>query len=162
MLDSEAVPENSIFDWVSANQDFTDWLAGEAKTSFQKLKSIMNRFLADVWSEILEKVQEISISQAQLKTWLELYYEEELRAMGSLGLFNEIYKDKHLNSGDAWHSNDLNDMMFLTCAAGYADYVVGERSLMSYMRQAAKRLPRSIKVYSRLSDLMIVLERTGL
>jgi len=53
-------------------------------------------------------------------------------------------------------------MLFLTCAAGYADYVLAERSSTSYLNQSAKRLGRSIKVYSRINDLVVAFENEGL
>ena len=47
--------------------------------------------------------------------------------MPSLGLFRETLQGMHLNRA-RWEDNHLTDLMHLTCAAGYADYVVGERS----------------------------------
>jgi hypothetical protein len=59
-----------------------------------------------------------------------------------------------VNGGTAWKANDLTDLMYLTCAAGYADYVVAERSAISQMRQASKRLKRTDNLYRNLNELI--------
>ncbi len=78
---------------------------------------------------------------------------DEITAMPSLGLFREVLEQKHLNPGTTWYNNDLSDLMYLTCAAGYADYVVSERSLVSQMEQSLKRLNRLVNVYRRLGAM---------
>lgn len=162
ILDSEAVPMNPTPEWVSANQDFTAWLAGASKSGAQKRKSIRIRFLADLVPELAQATHESGISSEELKTWLDSYFYDEVRTMPSLGLFSEIYQDKHLDRSTVWSSNDLIDMLFLTCAAGYADFVVGEHSLVSRARQAARRLDRPINAYPRVSDLLVALKGDGL
>ena len=61
-----------------------------------------------------------------------------------------------------WKSNDLTDLLFLTCAAGYADFVVGERAAISLIQQAQRRLSRPINVFRRLSDLIPALRDAGI
>ena len=47
------------------------------------------------------------------------------------------------NTNQRWVANDLVDIMFLCCAAGYADVVVGERQAIGYLRQARRPAPRA-------------------
>jgi hypothetical protein len=47
------------------------------------------------------------------------------------------------NAGQRWEANDLVDIMFLCCAAGYADVVVGERRTIGYLRQARHPPPHA-------------------
>ena len=162
VLDSEAVPINPTSVWVSANQDFTTWLAKDSTNAYQKRKSIVNHLRADLELEVLHAVYESGITSAELEIWRASYFDDDMRDMASLGLFSEIYQDKHLNSGTVWHDNDLIDMMYLSCAAGYADFIVGERSLVSYARQAARRLGRPVKIYPRISELLVALKSTEL
>jgi hypothetical protein len=161
-LSSEAVQPNPIPGCASENQEFTTWLSREPKNSPQKRGSIKGRFLADLRLEMIQAALESGITSEELGMWLDLYFDVDVRAMGSLGLFNEVYQDKHLNPETVWRSNDLSDMMYLTCAAGYADFVVGERSLVSHIKQSAKRLQRTISIYPRISDLVVALKSTGI
>jgi hypothetical protein len=162
MLASEAMAMNPISGWDSENQQFTDWLAEEPRTRSQKRKTVWARFFGDIGPEVVQAAHESGITRSEMALWLTRHFDGDVRAMASLGLFNEVYQDKHLNQRTTWRSNDLIDMMYLTCAAGYADYVVAERSLVSHARQAAKRLQRPIKIYPRISDLMVPLKNAGL
>jgi len=162
ILDSEALERNPIPGWVSENQTFTNWLAKQSRTSSQKRKSIWARFLADLGLEPVHAALRSGLSRSEMEAWLETYFDGDIRTMASLGLFNEIYQDKHLNQRTVWHINDLRDMMFITCGAGYADYVLGERSMVSHVRQAARRLHREIHIYSDITDLLFSLKSAGL
>ena len=162
MLDSEPVRPNPVPGWERANQDFTAWLAGESRSSSQKRNSIKGLFLVDLKMEALQAAHESGITPEELAIWLDSYFEDDVRALGSLGFFYEIYQDKHLDPRTNWSFNDLMDMMELTCAAGYADFVVADRSFTGYARQAAKRLQRSINIYRRISDLIVAIKEEGL
>jgi hypothetical protein len=62
------------------------------------------------------------------------------------------------NKSQKWESNDLIDIVFLTCAAGYADIVVGERRTIGYLRQA--RTPRpSARFATSLHEAVALLHR---
>ncbi len=82
--------------------------------------------------------------------------------MPSLGLFREIFHDKLGDKRTKWNSNDLTDMIYLTCGTAYCDFVVGEKSLISRAEQSLRRLNRSVNVFRRLSDCVPVLaDRIG-
>lgn len=55
------------------------------------------------------------------------------------------------NSGQKWQANDLIDTLFLSCAAGYADVVVGEKTAVGYLRQA-KQPSASAALATSLED----------
>lgn len=158
ILHSEAVPMGSVSGWVESNQEYTRWLEGTAWSSAKKRKSIWGRLLGDLGSEITQVAYKSGISPEDLDIWLAYPIAEEAQSLPSLSIFCEMYQDKHLNSKTIWNSNDLIDMMYLSCAAAYADFVIGERSLVSYARQAARRLDRKMSLHSRMTDLVKELE----
>ncbi|CAN5196341.1 hypothetical protein BH09ACT5_BH09ACT5_05970 [soil metagenome] len=158
MLDAKYVPMGSSPGWVIKNQKFTDWLMIEtARTSPQKRKSVDVLFLDDTSKEIAEEAFRAGITPEQMSTWTMSHRDVEVPVMPSLGLFRETFIGMHLN-GARWENNHLTDLMYLTCAAGYADYVVAERSLAGYMQQALKRMKRPASVYRQIQDLVPVLE----
>src|SRR5581483_1283962 len=85
ILDSETVPMNPIPGWVSANQDFTTWLAKASTTSAQKRKSIVSHLRSDLELEVLSAVYESSITPAELETWRSSHFDVDIRDMASLG-----------------------------------------------------------------------------
>ena len=66
---------------------------------------------------------------------------ELVSRMPFLGQMNQLLFARLRNAAQRWESNDLIDVMFLSCAAGYADVLVGERTTIGYLRQA--RAPRA-------------------
>jgi hypothetical protein len=160
ILDSQSVPTNPVPAWVQMNQEFTEWLSSDGADASLKRKSILSHFRMDLEPELLQAVYESGITSAELEAWREAHFREDIRAMPSLGLFTEVFQDKHLDPSTTWRDNDLIDMIFLTCAAGYADYVVGERSLVGYIKQAANRLRRPIRVHSQVGELVAELQGT--
>ncbi len=161
VLDSEATVPTPIPEWVDAFQLITDELAKEPKTSSQKRYILRFMLLKDIQLRVAEVAHQSGVTGSELETWVESHFEPDVPGMRCLGLWNEVFQAKHINSTTKWKTNDLTDMLFLTCAAGYADYVLAERSATSYLNQTAKRLGRSINVYSRIDDLIVELQRQG-
>lgn len=159
MLDADSVAMDPSPGWVQRNQRFTDWLAGEkGRSSQQKHRSVDAFFVADTKTEIAEEAYRSGITPHEMSQWLLNEREGRVAVMPCLGLFRETLVSMNLNRA-RWEDNHLLDLMYLTCAAGYADYVVAERQLVGYMQQALKRLDRPTNVYRRIQDLVPVLEK---
>jgi hypothetical protein len=62
------------------------------------------------------------------------------------------------NADDRWEHNDLTDVNYLACAAGYADVAVGEKKMSEYLRRAGARAPSGASVYRTLPDAVVGLE----
>ena len=161
ILASESTPMTPIPEWVDAFQLITDELAKMASTPFQKRRVLRAMLLKDIQSQVIEAASRTGITANELENWIELYVDEDFHTMMCLGFWRLIYQDRHLDATYKWRSNDLTDMMYLTCAAGYADYILAERSLTSHLNQAAKRLDRQVKVYSRIGELVAALKGAG-
>ena len=88
--------------------------------------------------------------------------EEDVPAMPNLGLFREVFHDKLVDGHTKWNSNDLTDMMYLTCAAAYCDFVVGEKSMISKINQAQRRMKQPCAAFRQLSACVpAVAEKIG-
>lgn len=162
VLDSEATPMTPVPEWADTFQFITNELAKSSRTSDQKRNDLRFTLLTDIQVQVAEAALLSGITVPELELWVELRPEVDLRNTKCLSLWHEVYQDKHLNPSTKWSSNDLTDMMYLTCAAGYADYVLAERSLTNYVKQAAKRLQKPINIYSRIEDLVAKLKQDGL
>jgi hypothetical protein len=66
--------------------------------------------------------------------------------------------EKHLNKGSRWVPNDLTDMVYLSCAAAYADFVVCERATAAALRQGQRRLHLPVNVHRNLREAVPVIE----
>lgn len=161
LLDGDSIGILPTPGWVQKFQEFTDWLSGQKLTSVQKRKHIELFAIGDTGLEIAEEARFAGLTPDEMGDWIKTRAQGEIKLMPSLGLFGEVLQQKHLNPGTNWNGNDLVDLMYLTSAAGYADYVVGENSLVSQMEQALKRLKRRLNVYRNLRDLVTALESDG-
>ncbi|MFJ7267354.1 hypothetical protein ACIQV3_11990 [Streptomyces sp. NPDC099050] len=65
---------------------------------------------------------------------------------------------RHLNKGTTWRPNDLTDMVYLSCAAGYADFVVCEKHMRDPLQHGLKRTGHSTRIDRRLADAVEVIE----
>jgi hypothetical protein len=89
-----------------------------------------------------------------MSDWALNYSEEDLPGMPTLGLFREVLYEKLSNGQLRWADNDLIDMMYLTAAVGYCDYVVGERPHAAHIANALRRLGKADKPHRHLKSLM--------
>ncbi|MGK8508208.1 hypothetical protein ACRS5S_09135 [Nocardia asiatica] len=152
MLDGEATQQNPVTGWVERNQKFTDWLVTEkAVGSGLTRKRTFAFFFSDTTTEIAKAAHSAGLSPEEMSHWNRSFMEADVPTMPNLGLYREVFHDKLVDGRTRWTSNDLTDMMYLTCAAAYCDFTVGEKSLTSKIEQAQRRTKRPCTVYRQLS-----------
>ena len=84
--------------------------------------------------------------------------DDPVSRMPFLGQMRQMLFARMRNSHQRWEANDLVDIIFLCCAAGYADLVVGERRTIGYLRQARQPPPRA-QLATSLREVLELLER---
>jgi hypothetical protein len=154
MLDDDAIETVAVPGWAARHQRFTDWLAGSGRHRSAKDASIDVFFLSDLGTELPLAAASAGITPEGLGSWVQTSADRDVAAMPCLGLFREALREKHLNSSTKWKAGDLADLMYLTCAAGYADHVVAERQMAGQLARAANRLGRHLSVHRNLSELL--------
>ncbi|MEU0129853.1 hypothetical protein [Streptomyces sp. NPDC006289] len=158
MLDTQRVEEGPDTGWTAASQRFSDWLDGLAQDSQQKRRAIDIHLLTDLQRELAEEAAAADVSKELFRQW---GFKGLVHAIGdspAVGLFREILQSRHLNKGTTWRPNDLTDMIYLSCAAGYADLIVCEKHMRDPLQHGLKRMGRSVGVYRRLSDAVAAIE----
>ena len=111
------------------------------------------RFLSDMAQEIAGAAGDAGLDQAGLAQWLAAdALEEELARMPCLGRQYEVIHQRLSNADDHWEANDLTDVNFLACAAGYADVVVGEKKISEYLKRVTPKVTEGAFVCRHLSD----------
>jgi hypothetical protein len=122
------------------------------RTPQQKRKSIDAQLLSDLRTEITEEAHAAGATLEQFQHWFLDQSIEVIRELPATGMFREMLHERHLNKGTVWRRNDLVDMVYLSCAAGYADFVVCERHMGNVLMQGLKRQRRPTLVFRRLRD----------
>jgi len=131
--------------WAEANQAFTKNIHSGDLTQKQIKAAIDLMFMQDIGTEAVNAVMQFErvYSLDEFKKWVMNFIKNDLPKTPTLALHREIYQDKHRNAKITWSPNDLIDTMYMTVAASYADYLVGERSLTHYLKNGAARYNRS-------------------
>ncbi|MEU0450994.1 hypothetical protein [Streptomyces tendae] len=158
MLDTQRVEEGPDTGWVEASQSFSDWLDELDQDSQQKRRAIDIHIVKDLQQELAEEAAAADVPEELFRQW---GFKGLVRAIGgspAVGLFREMLQSRHLNKGTTWRRNDLTDMVYLSCAAGYADFVVCEKHMRDPLQHGLKRMGRSTQVYRRLNDAVAAIE----
>ncbi|MGW0865691.1 hypothetical protein [Streptomyces sp. NPDC002611] len=113
-------------------------------------KKIDGRAMAivDVVPEALSIAQQMGIAAPE-RVSVALY--EELSAMPFMRLYGDVIGHR-LAIRAKWESNDLVDILFLGCAAAYADVVVAERVATNYLQRAGGDRDAECPVVAKLPD----------
>jgi hypothetical protein len=117
--------------------------------------------LSDLQQEIAEAAMGARVSFADAVKWLENDARNDLASMPYLARHYELIRQRLSNADDRWEGNDLTDINYLACAAGYADVVVGEKKMSEYLRRAEARVPSGANVYRTLPDVVAGLESSS-
>ncbi|MEU1029748.1 hypothetical protein ABZ402_13510 [Streptomyces mirabilis] len=120
----------------------------QARESRQKIIDGHAMAVADVVSEALIVAQNLAISTTDHLA-VSLY--ESIRSMPSMGLYGDVIGHR-LAIRARWEPNDLIDMLFLGCAAAYADVVVAERVATNYLQRAWGDRETACPVVGKLPD----------
>ncbi|MGK5112799.1 hypothetical protein [Geodermatophilus sp. CPCC 205506] len=79
-------------------------------------------------------------------------------ALPFVGRVMEVTHQRVRNPSERWARNDLNDLLYLACAAGYADVVVAEKHMTHHLRTAARHSRPGAVVVGDLKALQKHLE----
>jgi hypothetical protein len=135
----------------------------EHKTSAEHARiNTRARLIADLGDETALAAQRAGLSPEQYSQWLNDELPDRLREMPYVGRLHEVLYHRLRNADHKWERNDLIDMNFLCCAAGYADIVVGEKQTSEYLRRAEAMSPPGAVVCRTLPEAIDALERLGI
>ncbi len=96
------------------------------------------RLVHDLAEEVLAAARTADLSDEQIELWLAEKLDDDVNEMPSLGTFHRTIFDRVKNPEAKWEANHFNDIQFLSCAAAYADVVVGEKETTEHLRHAQR------------------------
>ena len=161
-LSTDHIPRVDAPEWTREFQRISDLLSQEQWSPSQRRNALDWTLLTDIRDQTINAILRSGIDKDDLSDWMSNHFSEDIKKMPCLGLWREVYQDKHLDIQNKWKNNDLIDMMFLTCACGYCTHVISERQFAGFLRQGVKRLGRSVKIFSRVEELVSALESDGI
>lgn len=138
--------------WLDGYRTFAGQVHAQ-KLGRDETRSIAHAVLAaDLRDETIQAAKSVGASDADLATWLTDRAETDFERAPHLATLEDLLYHRLRSRDDHWKPNDLIDMHFLSCAAGYADLIVAERKFSDYLRRSRRRYPRNAAVATTLPD----------
>jgi hypothetical protein len=129
---------------------------GEVNASREKKRAAAHAaILEDFTNDLAGATAAAGLDLQAWEDWLE-NSEESIAAMPAMGRIQEITVQRLSNPQYPWRVNDLSDMHFLSCAAGYADFVLAESATTHDLRLAESRVPAGAQVCRSPEELVEV------
>lgn len=116
------------------------------------------RFITDMQEDVARAARDSNMTPEAFQHWLMNDSEQALMRLPSVGRIREVTHRRLANADDNWERNDLCDMLFLSTGAGYADFVVAERKIGNYLRQAAAVTRPGGRVFVKMADALEAIE----
>lgn len=162
LVDPEALPKTVPAGWVTEHQDFTDHLATTSHPASMKRTLSYARTFSDIRFDIAQEVDVIDVLlERKLQALKEVEHQEFLHSTPMLRMLSTITMFRHTDRCTKWKPNDLIDMLYLSCAAGYADYLVAEAHTVQHLTQAQRLCGLSENAHPTLESLVEALDRDG-
>ena len=159
MLDEDSIPTSPAMDWVERVQVFTDRLQAEpARTKANRRKAAAAFMFADESTELARAAVDAGLAPSELSGWGRESWLLNDRGRPGVSVFRSAMIDKIL-SGHKWEPNDLTDLIYLSTAVGYCDFVAGDRRTVALLRQQTRRLRYGAEVHSDLVGLVASVEK---
>ncbi len=147
--------------WVAEMARVRDVIVAENMPKEKRQFVAAYRLLQDIRMPLAEA----GVSREAIVAYTSLILEDkgtqllrDVRSLPYTGRFSEVLSERWASANDGWSDHDLFDLMYLSCAAGYADYVVAEKKMSHMLRKVENRVPPGATVVPKLKDLRARLE----
>ncbi|TFB66940.1 hypothetical protein E3N86_00830 [Cryobacterium sp. Hz7] len=154
LLDTAPIRRETSLGWRTKQQQTTDALAADHRPKAQKRQIAYAFALDDLSRETAKAAAHANVSTIEFDRWVRNIWNKEMIATPAIAMFRSMFVDKHLNPRTTWQDNDLNDLFYLSAAAGYADHIVAERHTTGLIAQSSKRLKAPVAAHRNIADLL--------
>ncbi len=134
-------------------------LASEANASAEeKWATARMAVLSDLTDGLAAAAAIAKLDNNQWQEWL-AGSEGSLDAMPAIGRVQAVTHQRLCDSQYPWHRRDLSDMHFLSCAAGYADFLLAEKATSHDLRRAERRSTSGAQISLSAGELVNSIEQ---
>ena len=157
LLENDALspPEGEMraLQWAQAHQQAGQKLASDTRARAQARTVTFGWMLEELRLHLGAAAASVGLPVEEFKTWLVTRAEEDFATLPYLGRSREVFY-RRFRGGGAWDPHDLVDLVFLPCAAAYADHIVCERRTADDLRIAARHHAEGASVHCTFGELV--------
>jgi hypothetical protein len=163
LIDPERIESEKTTGWSDGLAALANDAQFQAMPSPRRRVAAHARALTDAMADapVLDLLLRSGLSPEDTGTALLRGLQAGTATMPFLGLFADALSVRLLNRA-RWEPNDLIDMLYLACAAAYADGVAAERAASHYLNAAWQDRPKPCPVVATLRELESHLTDLGL
>jgi hypothetical protein len=162
MIDEEKIPKTDgdemAAGWASSHHDLAVYMREHRFSKEQVRRGALDKLAYDLAPEITAAAEASDLGKAELTAWIEDSFKDDLARMPYLGRQHEVIHLRLSNADDRWERKDLTDVNYLSCAAAYADVVVGEKKTCEYLKRSRNRVLDGAFVCRKLADAVARLD----
>ena len=147
--------------WTAANQAQGDLISGSGWPKERKRQMSYAFALADHQNDVLSAMQRLGLDPRRMSELSGADVVGLFRRGRMIDLYTRVAAMRHVDQMHKWRTNDLVDMMFLSCAAAYAGYVAAEKVTGTHLAQAQRGRGDAVNVFTSLEMLVEALDRDG-
>jgi hypothetical protein len=158
--DDEAARAKAEY-WATVHSGIAARMAEVNASAEEKWATARMALLADITDVLAAVASTVGLERGDWEAWL-VDSEDNLASMPSIARIQQVTHRRLCNPRHRWRVNDLSDMYFLACAAGYADFLLAEKATSSDLRRAESRVPTGARICRSPGELVELLEdQTG-
>jgi hypothetical protein len=150
----QAIGDDAAQAWAAGHSDLARYIADNPAARDRHLVAVA-KTLGDLQMEIARAASRTGLTVDELAQRFNIdNVSAQFATMPLVGRTVEILDQRLRNAQDGWNSHDLVDLWFLTCAAGYADFVVSENKFCHFLRNAGNAIDGGAEVVPNLRSLL--------
>lgn len=158
LINPEKIESTPMPGWAVRNQELTKHIANLNETTQSKKKKALACFWYECVTTVAPELESSSAFDPDLIMSTLESFGQEVSSKPMMSHLSYLFIQRYINRDTRWDMNDLTDMIFLSCAAGYADYVVAEKHTGNQLKQYRKSTGQPNTVFTSLEELVACLE----
>ena len=153
LMNRERIDSQSASDWALLYRTVAATMKSHGLPRKNRRNVAMVLAVKGMASEISAAAIDVGIGPVDFREWCDKYLRDDLALMPYCGLYVNILDFRLSNLNSRWTENDFIDMLYLPCAASYADAVAAESGATEYIRRASRSRPAEPPVFAKLPEL---------
>lgn len=143
--------------WASSFASLAQHMRGNPKAKQYARDLTRTRMVTDIQHDLAIAASKAGRTPEEFASWLRHDADVAFSTQPALSRVRELLHFRLMNADDRWERNDLNDVFYLSAAAGYADIVVSERKTGNYLKRCESDVPRGAKVCCTMEETVTAL-----
>ncbi|WP_143034906.1 hypothetical protein [Glycomyces sambucus] len=160
LIDTTPLQRSEASAWVERNRQITELFAAEDLTEAERRRRTTGLFWCENIQELERAAAIVGVDASRFAQDADALV-HQLKTMPYLSILSTLFQYRHLDRNARWKSGDFFDMLYLSCAAAYCDYVAAETYTGTQIQQILRQQGKRVNTFVSLTDLVAALDRDG-